>query len=815
MILFILLISCVKEGGGVTTTIKESVTEPDEPNSPKDSVEEESRRYLYEIENDKRGYKVFSVKEESFKPYRYGVVDRDGNEILKPIYDNVLSVDGESAHVRLDNRYFYVDFNGDEVHKSRYDYIYPYVDGVARVLLDKKYGFIDRDGNEILEPIYDKASNFSDGLAAVFLFDSTADYVMHNKDWVIINERYVSIDYAHKYGRWGFINRAGEFVIPIQYYEATPFYNDRAVVSKDGKTYIINRQGEQIAKLKESFNRLSFSQLQDGIIKTKYGDYFSNSNGEGLPIKRGYHSIGYISEGLIKVEIERGSYGFINMGGEEITTKGYKSVSSFVNGFAIVKGNESQYGFINQEGREICSLDYTLVDDFMGGFARVKKEYRWGFINSEGKLIAPLEYDLAFNFSEGRAVVQIGEKYAVIDDGGRAITKFEYDWIASFEEGHALVVKNGKHGFINRDGRVIIPLKYEWASSFKNGLAVVKLDGNYGDEYGFIDSSGKVVIPIHYDDANYFTEGLAPVKNGGKWGFIDKNSSVVIPFIYQYCYPFEKGFAAVKINDCWETIDREGNYVVLTVDEHVSYWGHFVPDEVEKMGVRDNSDKVVSAPAVFDGMNSYENGSAGASFYGKWGFVDSRGELLIRPKYDKVYYFDDGIAAVSVGGVYGYGGKWGFINDDGKEIIPLKYDHVTDNSVGYLEILGGDMQVYSFSWGLIRVCLDGKEGLLTWKGEVVLPPKYDQIFHFEGDATFVELNKKYGLINRSGKEIVAPKYDELKEFEDHEPFGDIKYFINGKALVRLGDKWLSIDQHGNEGSADEVVDDEESHYDDY
>ena len=54
------------------------------------------------------------------------------------------------------------------------------------------------------------------------------------------------------------------------------------------------------------------------------------------------------------------------------------------------------------------------------------------------------------------------------------------------------------------------------------------------------------------------------------------------------------------------------------------------------------------------------------------GFMDSKGQTIVEPKYKEVYDFAYGRAAVQ-----NTNGKWGFIDVNGREVIPCKYSEVT------------------------------------------------------------------------------------------------------------------------------------------
>lgn len=74
----------------------------------------------------------------------------------------------------------------------------------------------------------------------------------------------------------------------------------------------------------------------------------------------------------------------------------------------------------------------------------------------------------------------------------------------------------------------------------------------------------------------------------------------------------------------------------------------------------------------------------------KMGVANMKGQVIVKPKYDAIFPYHEGLAAVSVGcktvrpeddpeHEYVVGGKWGFIDKQGHEIIPLKYDSIANH----------------------------------------------------------------------------------------------------------------------------------------
>ena len=53
--------------------------------------------------------------------------------------------------------------------------------------------------------------------------------------------------------------------------------------------------------------------------------------------------------------------------------------------------------------------------------------------------------------------------------------------------------------------------------------------------------------------------------------------------------------------------------------------------------------------------------------------TENTGKMVINPQFDAADNFQEGIAAVFIGGM-GYGGKWGFIDKQGKMVINPQFD---------------------------------------------------------------------------------------------------------------------------------------------
>lgn len=224
-----------------------------------------------------------------------------------------------------------------------YDYVDEYKDGFAAVQKQDKWGFVNEAGEEVVPPIYDGICDFENGFAAV-----------------------------EKQGKWGFINEAAEEITPLIYKDVYNFWNGFAGVVRDGKI------------------------------------------------------------------------GFINEAGKEVVPPTYDGIYDFKNGFGKVE-KDGKVGFINESRKEIVPCIYDEVYDFENGFAGVEKGGKLGFVNEAGKEVIPCIYDETYNFEYGFAVVVKQGKWGLIDQVGKEVIPCIYDAVeyADVENGKYRVFKDG------------------------------------------------------------------------------------------------------------------------------------------------------------------------------------------------------------------------------------------------------------------------------------------------------------------------------------------------------------------------------------
>lgn len=140
------------------------------------------------------------------------IYDADGNIKSGATYMDVAMDEKQVAYrngrlfVMVDGSYLMIDADGNRIGTDAYEDVKIFYDNTyAAVKKGGKWGFIDRDGNWFMEPVYEGARSFLNGYAAV-----------------------------QTGGQWGFINMEKELCIPCQFTETRDFTaNGTAPVRRD------------------------------------------------------------------------------------------------------------------------------------------------------------------------------------------------------------------------------------------------------------------------------------------------------------------------------------------------------------------------------------------------------------------------------------------------------------------------------------------------------------------------------------------------------------------------------------------------------
>ena len=220
---------------------------------------------------------------------------------------------------------------------------------------------------------------------------------------------------------------------------------------------------------------------------------------------------------------------------------------------------------------------------------------------------------------------------------------------------------------------------------------------------------------------------------------------------------------------------------------------------------------------------------------GKWGVIDSSGNIIIQPEYDEYIVIPDNTEAIFIctenvnyeDGTY----DTKVLNANGDELF-TEYD-----TVEAIENYDNSNNLW-YEDGILKVSQNGKYGIINTSGSVLVSPEYDDITALKGvtNSLLTEKDGLYGIIDNVGSVIIDNEYAEIKPISDqyengyivvdeNGKYGVINYtksvaldneyddiksvYDNGKYyIVKEGDDWEIVDTDGNNylsGEYDDIV----------
>jgi hypothetical protein len=217
-----------------------------------------------------------------------------------------------------------------------------------------------------------------------------------------------------------------------------------------------------------------------------------------------------------------------------------------------------------------------------------------------------------------------------------------------------------------------------------------------------------------------------------------------------------------------------------------------------KFGYIDTTGNLV-IPAQFDTAGPFIEGLAAVKLGNQFGYIDKTGKYAINPQFDQAGNFHDGLAAVHTDD------GWGFIDKTGTYVIKPHFQSVStdgfsDGLVGICEGKCGYINrsgvftirqqfnsVASFADGLAAVQVGSKWGYVDTAGKIVINPQFDQATMYSGGLAVVSVSGHVGTIDKRGKFVVNPG-----QFNIQLGPGDLQAVnsSDGMGLISRDGKWV-------------------------
>ena len=416
----------------------------------------------------------------------------------------------------------------------------------------------------------------------------------------------------------------------------------------------------------------------------------------------------------------------------------------------------------------VCAV--MSIQAYAKSYQTFEENGKVGMKDESGNVVLPPSFE-ALGWSEGNFSV-IGEVtgyrlrglWGIINLKKEFITKADYESLV-YHSGDCIVARKKvnpvmvKTGCINLKGEIKIPFVYDGITIQGLRAVVFNLTGpRY--YFGLTDIDNRMLIPMVYINIRPLGTLRFAVENlENKIALFDDEGKPVTDFSIDSVSHFYRGFATIHQNHLQGLIDRNG---------------------------------IVKLEAKYNAIRVDEEGRVLARLPHEWVFINDRNEIIKQLVADNVTPISDKHFIVRMGKLSG------IVNGELKTTTPIKYE-------GLAEIEPGKY----------RAKQNGKMGVISEKGEIIIPFSFDTLVRETSHYLGYDKNLGWQLLTKGGRKLTEKYYQQLGpanllgfpavskgysgviDFEGHEfihcVFDSIAQPIDGLMAVKFKGKYGIID----------------------
>jgi len=573
---------------------------------------------------------------ENLIPYRkgdkWGFSTEDKKIVVPPKYDRVWPFyqDENVTLVMLKGKYGMIDRKGNEVVKPVYDEIKWFSESFLMVKLKDKYGLIRRDNfREVVKPKYSNIEPLANFGSYSFSFYFGVGCVEQE------SKNFLKVYIGNKVG---LIDTMGKEVIPVKYEDVKVVLGEKTLVKfkEKEKWGIMDLSANVILPAKYDWVCYNEGKVIFAVLDNK--PYAFDASGK---------EIQYAFESEKEEQSE--SYEFQY----EVRSEEEDEYSEDYGDFSIVSRNGKK-GVVSKDGKVIIPIAYDKIRyDERNEIFFIAKGNKWGLANKKGKIFVPMKYDYITTFCKGLIAVRSNKKFGLMDKTGRIIVPPKYDILGlvreSDDEGYSIItISGGGSGFFsisvgNRSLFERFEYEIKYVEEYCGNLFLV---GKEGYKFGLIDEKGREVLRTEFDEVVPYDD-LILARKGDKWGIFDLRGKTILPIKYDWISfkDIKKGREFVRIKENYEVglVDRKGNIVIPPkYDDIKIVIGNKVVFQIEAyLGIADINGREI-LPAEYEDFRIFNENLFLMSKDLKWGLFDAEKSRFVIPvKYDEINYDED------------------------------------------------------------------------------------------------------------------------------------------------------------------------------
>ena len=543
---------------------------------------------------------------------RIGLIDKNGNQVLEAIYEEIRSFESNLFIVRLKN-----DIN---------DWVFGVVDDEGNTIINFNFKLINGFNGRFFQCFKNATSSECDDYTSYNnrycynqqydeLWTNNKGLIIHTGEAKVLSNELLAIN---KLGKWGVVSLEGKQVVNF-FYDEIKSINEYVVILKDGKVGILDNNGNLV--IDPSYLKIECVNIPNENDETVFYGHTNrytpeiNFDTNIYPDKldRSYISGGssIIIENSEKFNLDNylillnDKYSELYSKKEGILYNSrYDDIRQLTNLSYVVK-MQGKYGVFRSDVKElIINCEYDRIIWEGGHLVFICKEDLWGAYS------LVLKSEILYDYYN----VEIPPKFIEIKILDQAQLLFGVKTVLQNQD------KENEEGYtlLSRDGTKIHIEHYPKFDSQFIFYSISRILTSFQGKYGFINLNGYTSIPFKYDEIIQRKDGDFDVRIGQEWGILTLNGFEKVAIRYTERLPEDYRNIIVRDfkSNCYGVLSETGSEKIPSVFEHLMQLGKY----------------------YCFGFGGYLSGDQNFFSYSyickKWGLINEYGNVLIDSKYD-------------------------------------------------------------------------------------------------------------------------------------------------------------------------------------
>lgn len=435
-----------------------------------------------------------------------GMIDRNGEEIIDVIYDEIIYTEQSIISVKLNNKVGILNDKGQVLVPIIYDKIRDKKGEFVITNLDKKEGVFKIGFGELIP-------NKHSIISTIRVEDNLIMFEIKNKVGILnqknklllfkeinkINEKYLKYKDKEKYG---LLSSIGVEVIVAKYDELSRYSNSiygykindlYGFLNCETAMEVCEPKYQFIHELQEGYSIASLPNWKRVFID----EYGFQRDGE-------YDKLGKYCEGLAWYQIGD-EFGYLNLNGEKEFQIKADQLENFENGVARYYLNK-KVGLINNKGTIILEAFYDKISDpFLNGYRTYEKDGNSGIIDHNFKILKEFHYSKVKFLNDSFLVYEMNYMCGLLNISGEKLSepKFDYLGVSNLNSDLFSISAEKKVGLLNKKGQSVAEPIYDKLEviedKYDSDISIF-IRATLNKKKGVLEMDGNVLIPIIYDE---------------------------------------------------------------------------------------------------------------------------------------------------------------------------------------------------------------------------------------------------------------------------------------------------------------------------